>query len=324
MALQGTLDTFELPDVLRLLASTKKSGCLVLRSERGEGSVWLDDGKVLVVEAPGLPGVERGEGLFDLLRAHEGSFVFEAGGEAPSGATPEDVEPLLAGAESQLVEWRAIERVVPSLGAWVSLTPELADDTITIDAETWRLIAVIAGGMRVGDLGRTVGLTEVPVSRLVRDLVELGVGVVRDEPADVAPWPGMNGDPPVEIEAEAEPDVEAKPSSGPFASAPPAFGVPHAVGFAQDEGFPSNGTAPLVGDPLFSRSPAATDHLDQAEADEIARQLAMLSPQAAQAVRAAAAAETEAERNAALDAVDDGEEPINRNLLLKFLSTVKG
>ena len=34
MALQGTLDTFELPDVLRLLASTRKSGCLVLRSER--------------------------------------------------------------------------------------------------------------------------------------------------------------------------------------------------------------------------------------------------------------------------------------------------
>jgi hypothetical protein len=321
MALQGTLDTFELPDVLRLLASTKKTGCLVLRSERGEGSVWLDDGRVLAVEAPGLPGVDPGEGLFDLLRAHDGSFVFEAGGEVPAGGKPQDVEPLLSGAETQLVEWLEIERVVPSLSSWVRLTPELAGDEITIEASTWRMIAVIGGGMRVGDLGRTVGLAEVPVSRLVRDLVELGVGVVGDAPEDAAaPWSEAHDD---VAEIEAENEVEAAPSGGPFATAPPPFAAPHAVGFAHDDDHQSNGSAPLAGDPLFTPSPAMAD-LDQAEADEIARQLAMLSPEAAQAVRAAAAAETEAERNAALDAVDDAEEPINRNLLLKFLSTVKG
>ena len=71
-----------------------------------------------------------------------------------------------------------------------------------------------------------------------------------------------------------------------------------------------------------SLEPAAAADLDQAEADEVARQLAMLSPRAAQAV-AAAAADTDAERGAALDAVDDGDEPVDRGLLLKFLSSVK-
>src|SRR5262245_32794776 len=51
MALQGTLDTFELPDVLRLLASTKKSGRLHLQSDRGTGDVWLDEGRVTSVRS---------------------------------------------------------------------------------------------------------------------------------------------------------------------------------------------------------------------------------------------------------------------------------
>ncbi len=76
--------------------------------------------------------------------------------------------------------------------------------------------------------------------------------------------------------------------------------------------------------PDLARAPLApaAGPVDEAEADEIARQLAMLSPAAAEAVRAAAAAETDEERDAALEAVDD-DDRINRGLLLKFLSTVK-
>ena len=316
MALQGTLDTFELPDVLRLLASTRKTGCLVLRSERGEGSVWLVEGKVVQVDAPRYPGAEPSEGLFDLLRAHEGSFVFDAGDEAPAGGKPSEVEPLLAGAETQLVEWREIERVVPSLDAWVSLTPELEGDEIKIDADTWRLVATIAGGLNVGELGRLVGLSEVPVSRLVRDLVTLGLGVVSLGPPEPAPWPGVASD--VVADAPAEVELDSAP---PFQASEPVFAIDQPVGFGFDNAAPK--APPLGGDPLFAPAPPQSADLDQAEADEIARQLAMLSPRAAQAVRAAAAAETEAERDVALDAVDDGDEQINRSLLLKFLSTVK-
>jgi hypothetical protein len=60
------------------------------------------------------------------------------------------------------------------------------------------------------------------------------------------------------------------------------------------------------------------------DADEIARQLANLSPRAAQAVRAAAEATTDEARAAALASADDDEDaPLNRGLLLKFLSSVR-
>jgi enoyl-CoA hydratase/carnithine racemase len=61
-----------------------------------------------------------------------------------------------------------------------------------------------------------------------------------------------------------------------------------------------------------------------AEADEMAKQLASLSPKAARAVAAAARATTEEDRDAALAEASEGDdEPINRGLLLKFLSSVK-
>ena len=60
------------------------------------------------------------------------------------------------------------------------------------------------------------------------------------------------------------------------------------------------------------------------ENEELARQLATLSPRAADAVRAAAEAATDEERDAALDEVTgEGDGTINRGMLLKFLSSVK-
>ena len=57
--------------------------------------------------------------------------------------------------------------------------------------------------------------------------------------------------------------------------------------------------------------------------DDLAKQLATLSPRAANAIRAAAEATTDEEREAALDEVDADDDTLNRGLLLKFLSSVK-
>lgn len=353
MALQGTLDTFELPDVLRLLASTKKTGRLQLQGDRGDGAVWLQDGEVVAVEALGAPGGDVAEGMFDLLRAREGGFAFEPGVVADSPAPAAPVEPLLAATETRLAEWREIESVVPSLHAWVSLNPELPGGEITVDAATWRLVATIGSGMTVGDLAVALDLAEVPVSRLVRDLVVLGVGSVVDaqpltvaapapeplatwEPA-VAPEPApaeVNGDAsyfdaapvdhgadlaPADFDAEARAPIFSAPAEEPVfdASAPwDRDDVPAASSFVEE----APAYEPVAYEPV-AYEPAA-DGVDD-DADEVARQLAMLSPRAAQAVAAAAAADSDSERDAHLEALDDGDEPINRGLLLKFLSSVK-
>src|SRR5258706_4447796 len=107
VALQGTLDTFALPEVLRLLASTKKTGRLVIAGNRGTGSVWVEGGGVVGSTATGtMPEAGAVDVLFELLRYAEGSFTFESGTAAPDPSPSRAVEPLLADAEIQLIDGR--------------------------------------------------------------------------------------------------------------------------------------------------------------------------------------------------------------------------
>ena len=339
MALQGTLDTFALPDVLRLLASTKKTGRLVIIGARGNGSVWVDDGSVVGTDASGAThDADAVEILFELLRfGGEGSFTFEAGTKADRPTPARAVEPLLIDAERQLAEWREIEAVVPSMDAWVSLVSDVAADEVTIAADCWKRIVAIGSGSTVGGVARTLDLGELDVCRSMKELVELGLVEVGTAPAGgrhvaeagaaTAPTPGSG--------ASWDPFAIEIPGVDP---ATPAADLTRRSSDADDS---VDEVVEEIQPPVLSvvmdatddadgehddeiAAPERSDDDDAAEADEVARQLASLSPKAARAVAAAAKASTSDEREAALaEAAEDDDEPINRGLLLKFLSSVK-
>jgi hypothetical protein len=315
VALQGTIETFALPDVLRLLASTKKSGELRLTGDRGAGSVWVASGEIVKSEAAGAPHAQGPvDVLFEMLRFSQGEFVFDEGDPA-DGGTPTEVEGTLADAEKLLEEWREIESVVPSGSAWVALASKLPADEVSIDKETWKAIVTVGGGATVDQLGAKLELGELPVARLVKDLTERSLVDIGDAPggADVAP---PASDPvPAAVAPAAQPD--SAPAREPLAAASDRFDP---KGLVIEE--PSPSSAP----PAAASAPAPLEEAiadaSPGEAAEIARQLANLSPKAARAVAAAAKATTEEERNAALAEVEEGDDQINRELLLKFLGTV--
>ncbi len=187
MALQGSLDTFSLPDVLRLLATTTKTGRIRIEGDRGQGSVWLRDGSVVDADADrSVEGAPTEEVIFELLRFDSGSFAFESDERTPNAEQPDEVEGLLRRAGALLSEWTELEAVVPSLDHRVALTSELPSDEITIASDRWRSVVAVASGRSVGDLAGSLGLSELNVSRAVRDLVELGVADV-EEPGEPAP-----------------------------------------------------------------------------------------------------------------------------------------
>jgi hypothetical protein len=314
VALQGTIETFALPDVLRLLASTKKSGELRLTGDRGAGQISVADGAIVGSQASGAPHAQGPvDVVFELLRFDSGEFVFEDG--APSGTdSPSGVEPVLGDAETLLAEWRDIEKVVPSGAAWVSLASELPDDEVSVDRNRWKAIVAVGSGQTVDGLGRMLELGELPIARLVKELTEAKLVEIGDAPAGgvaAAPAPA-----PVE---EPAPAPAPEPAVAPVVEEPevevPTFEAPPLV-----EEAPFDPSGLVVEEP----APVAdeTAEASPGEAAEIARQLANLSPKAARAVAAAAKATTEEEREAALAEVDEGDDQINRDLLLKFLGTV--
>jgi hypothetical protein len=368
VALQGTLETFALPDVLRLLASTKKSGVLRVDTERGHGELVVSGGSLVGGNAERAPlATEPAELLFEMLRSTDGSFVFDADADVVADGAGIDVDTALSSAEEQLAEWTAIEAVVPSPYRRVTLVAS-RDAEITLTADQWAVIAAIGGGRTVDELGGATGATELVTSRYVRDLVELGAVELSAEDVDAAPrpTPTVVAEPEAAIptfeapapqpEPEPEPQIDPEPAPlpvrqvngsrveamAPEAIAPvsPLFGdapapPPEPAPAWQPSNFGDDSSSffddeedPLADDP-FGPDPfrlpklSGLDEATDGEAAEMARQLANLSPRAAQAVAAAAAATTDEEREQALAEVDeDGEDPVNRGLLLKFLSSV--
>jgi hypothetical protein len=327
VALQGTIETFALPDVMRLLASTKKTGCLRLDGDRGTGEIYLDDGRIIGSET----SVARHAGdavevVFELLRFGDGRFVFDAGVSASEPSAPVEVETVIEEAEKIFEEWKGIEAVVPSLDAWVGLAPELGSDEVTVSGERWKLLVAIGAGTTVGQLGNLLELGELPVSRKVKELVEAGLVVLEQ--------------PPVGADETAEAPFEASTFLGGHEETESAGGLepgglePGLFEESEDyEPFDSDSLRvdrgeefPTLPGPTVVGAAAPTGLLDAnpTDAAEIARQLANLSPKAAKAVAAAAKATTEEEREAALAEVDDEDDPINRDLLIKFLGSVNG
>lgn len=345
MALQGTLETFALPDVLRLLASTKKTGCYHLSGDRGSGDLWLVEGRIVAGRATNVPpGAGPVDVVFELLRYRDGDFVFEADATTPDAGEPKEVEDTLQAAEELAAEWAELEAVVPSADAWIRLNPLLPGDEVTIRADRWIVLCAIGGGLSVGRLGEVLQLGEVAVARTVKDLVELGVVELGSAPVGApASAPSPVSEPEPFGAGSFEPEL-----SEPGVVETASFDEPVSSYSADDLIVDSDDVAPVIefvplGDPIAdlggepeplaawdpsglvieepSPAPAPTDDGDEADAAEIARQLANLSPKAAKAVAAAAKATTPEERERALAEVDESEN-INRDLLLKFLGSV--
>ena len=203
MALQGDLQSFALPDVLRLLAGTGKTGRLAVESGAGSGDVWLKAGQVVGAGVTSSPYAQSAaDVVFELLRFDGGSFNFEDDAEPDVPGEPADVEAAIGQAEGLLDEWKTVEAVVPSVHSWVSLRAELNGEQTTVTADQWRSLAALGGGSSVRDLGNRFSLTDLGASRTVKDLVESGLvelGDPRDPseastPAVAAPPPAPSDD----------------------------------------------------------------------------------------------------------------------------------
>ena len=358
VALQGTLDTFALPDVLRLLATTRKTGRLRVNGDRGSGSLWVEEGQLAASEliVPGATDDSLINTLFHLLRFKRGSFTFDAGAMSPAGASANEIEPLLDEAETMLVEWRSIEAVVPSVDVWLTLKPELSGSMVKIDNDRWRIIAAIGGGRTVGGVGEALGLDELPTLRGVKEIVELGLVAVGDRaPLGSAADRGSAVDgpdtqvddttPPIGELVETNSSWDApRESNGQTAGQQPfqdwdeptteweepaqGFGYqPHDMAGPSSSEMTGLGEAGLSderyeAEPYGERVRARAPETELDDPAEIARQLANLSPRAAKAVAAAAKAQTPEEREAALAAIEAEDDTVNRGLLLKFLGSV--
>jgi hypothetical protein len=177
------LDTFALPDVLALLATTAKSGELDVSGPAGGGQLWLERGQVVGALSVGAADVV--DVLVGLLRLDEGDFAFHADRPAPAPGTPTDVSVVLERAEARLAEWREVEQVLPSATAFLTLVPT-ASGSVRLSRDQWTAVVAIGDGRLVDELVERLGGEELTRWRLLAGLVEAGLAEV-GTPVAVAP-----------------------------------------------------------------------------------------------------------------------------------------
>lgn len=222
MSLNGTIETFALPDVLALLSATKKTGELKVSGGRGDARVWLDNGEMIGADVPRATTFV--DALFEMLRLTSGEFAFENDRLPASPSGPMAVEPLLAEAQSRLGEWKSIEAVVPSLACAVTLAAEVSGAQVSITAEQWRTLVAVAMNPDVEGVIGALGLGEFDSCRMLKDLVQIGLVAVDDAPPAqaraAAQAPAAEPGPAVE-EADSEHHSFQAPVRAPSAFKPP-------------------------------------------------------------------------------------------------------
>lgn len=187
MALQGDLKSFALPDVLRLLSGTSKSGRLEVAAPAASGRMTLRKGLIAEASASMAPrAIEPADVLFEFLRLDGGSFVFEEGDITDKGMAA-DVEITISRAEALMLEWAEIEQVVPSMDAWIALAAEIEGDEAIVSRAMWQTLAAIGGGGNVHDLAAALELTDLAASRRVMELVQADLVTVRAMSGGYAP-----------------------------------------------------------------------------------------------------------------------------------------
>lgn len=297
VVLQGSVESFPIPDVMRFLASAGKTGRLTLQGENGLVSVCLRGDFVIV---PGGELEDAADELFELLRVEEGPFTFDEQA-LPSGSAHEHpLEPSLALASTLTAEWKHVTALIPHASVRLDLGSHLPDGVISLDDHDWQLIRAVGDGTSITDLAGRLGVRVVPATRRAARMVERGLfEVIEDAPPpapvyepipEAAPMPVAEAE---AVEAEAV-EIEAEP-------------VEEVVVASEAEPVPEPAA-------LATAKASMWDDMDEPVA--FTKPLPE-APASADAVAALASIE------AFPNTTDDLAEPEHRALLYRFLSSVR-
>jgi len=208
VSLTGRTTEFPLETLLRLLADTRKTGELVLRSGTAEGALGLADGRVVTAvcgdEAP-IPA------LAAVLDMTDASFEFTPWDEAPPANLEGDLDTLRAKAAEHKQWYASIREVIPSDRSRFRLSERAADQgAVSFTSERWRVVLAVNGERDVQTLASHLSIERNDALNILASLVRDGViEVVAEPPSPVAPPPAVEREPEAPCAAAPEPPAPA-------------------------------------------------------------------------------------------------------------------
>lgn len=113
MKFSGRFADFSLPDILRILTDSKKTGALVIEFEGLTSRIFVNQGKVSHAETPALSGQAA---VYEMLNyGSSATFDFQIDASLPAPTISSDLDTLIQQGIIYVETWKKIQRKYPTL-----------------------------------------------------------------------------------------------------------------------------------------------------------------------------------------------------------------
>lgn len=181
MAFQGSLKELPLPDIIQLVAVSRKSGVFSIEGTDSHGSIFLRQGQIVHAEVGDLRGEEA---VYELSIWPEGRFEFEPDEEAvPEIPTIDKSNTnLLMEAARRMDEWQILARKIPSIRAVPVFTAAGSSGGISFSPREWTVVRKIDERRTIETIALDLEESPFEIAKIVYGLITSGVIELRQPP----------------------------------------------------------------------------------------------------------------------------------------------
>jgi len=181
LALEGSLEDFEITDIFQLIQLGQKAGCLRIQTSNNVGVIYFKNGLVTHARA----SQQAGEiAIQEILRWSKGKFVFIPNEEAAETTIGQPIQFIILEAARRVDEWQRIEKVIPSIEVKVKIVevPDASIENINLRPEEWKVLSFVDSQTSIKEIARKVNLPDFDTARILFGLVSSGlVRVMKEE-----------------------------------------------------------------------------------------------------------------------------------------------
>jgi hypothetical protein len=174
-ALQGKIEEVPLPDLVQLIASSRKSGVLLLKHDEEECRIDLREGKLAGCRLASAPAVAAKKAFWRVLAWERGTFeLVPQVVPPPPAAMDEDVGPMLMEGIRQLDEWREASARIPRLEARVEVAQPLPVKLRDLTPEELDVLQAAMKGGTIQSILDRAPEPDVDLAKAIGQLLERG------------------------------------------------------------------------------------------------------------------------------------------------------
>jgi hypothetical protein len=174
-AMSGKIEEVPLPDLVQLIASSRKSGVLLLRCDEEECRIDLREGRLAGCRLSAAPEVADRKAFWRVLAWERGTFeLVPPPDPLPPPALEEDVGPLLMDGIRQLDEWREASSRLPRVDVKVEVVQPLPVRLRDLAAEELDVLQAAMQGGTIQSILDRAPEPDVQVAKAIGHLLERG------------------------------------------------------------------------------------------------------------------------------------------------------